>query len=457
MAGWTQRLRSDSGLQLVLLITLAGAALRFATLDVQSFDHDEAVTAGHVLQGSLGDTLSTIPDSERTPPLYYLLAWGWTQIFGGGEVGLRSLSVLFGTAMIPTAAIVARRFGVGRVGVIAAAFVAFNPFLVYYSQEGRAYALLGLLALLSAGAFVRCWGEPTPRNLGAWALAAILAIATHYFAAFLVATEAVLLLARHTRPRVMVATGTVAIASIPLAILALHQFGLHSTEEPSQQFTIRGLETVAVQFALGERLGVRGIYSLTPLIAFVFLAGFAVLAWRAWTDRALGARLAVALAAGAGIPPVLAAAAGLHILAARNLTPALLMVLLALAVELAALADRRVWRLAIALIAASGFAWSLAATTTVSGLQRPDWRATAERLGPPPAGGRVLVVPSDASEPLLYYLPDTEAVDAAPPGAGAAVLVDGVDDVKRIPPTDASSARDSLGGDAEILFERTNG
>jgi 4-amino-4-deoxy-L-arabinose transferase-like glycosyltransferase len=441
----------------VLLITLAGAALRLATLDVQSFDHDEAVTAGHVLQGSLGGTLDTIPDSERTPPLYYLLAWGWTRVFGVGEVGLRSLSTIFGIAMIPVAALVARRFGVGRVAVIAAALVAFCPFLVYYSQEGRAYALLGLLALLSAGAFVRSWREPTPRNLGVWALTAILAIATHYFAGFLVGTEAILLLARHTRPRVLVATGTVAIAAIPLAILALHQFGLHSTEEQSQAFTIRGLETVPVQFGLGERLGVRGIYGLTPLLALVFLAGVGVLAWRAWTDRALGARLAVALAAGAGIPPVLAAAAGMPILAARNLTPALVMLLLALAVELAALARRRAWIIGIGLIAGAGLAWSLAATTEVSGLQRPDWRGTAERLGPAPSTGRLLVVPSDASEPLLYYLPDTEPVAAAPPGAEAALLVTGVDDVRRIPLTDVSSAQKSLGEDPELLFEPATG
>ena len=457
VAGWTQRLRSDSDLQLILLLTLAGAALRLATLDVQSFDHDEAVTAGHVLHGSLIETLKTIPDSERTPPLYYVLAWGWTRVFGIGEVGLRSLSMLFGTAMIPVAAVVARRFGVGRVAVIAAAFVAFNPFLVYYSQEGRAYALLGVLALVSAGAFIRSWREPTPRNLGVWALTAILAIATHYFAAFLIGTEAILLLVRHTRPRVLVATGAVAIVAIPLGILALHQFGLHSTEEPSQQFTVRGLETVPVQLALGERLGVRGIYGLTPLLALAFLAGLAILAWRAWTDRALGAKLAVALAAGAGIPPVVLAIAGTPILAARNLTPALVMLLLALAVELAALADRRAWRICIALIAALGLAWSLAATTAVSGLQRTDWRATAERLGLPPSGGRVLVVPSDASEPLLYYLPDTEAVDAAPPGAAAAFLLRGADDVKRIPPSDVSSAEKSLGEDAEILFERASG
>ena len=457
VAGWVQRLRSDSDLRLILLLTLAGAALRLATLDVQSFDHDEAVTAGHVLHGSLIETLKTIPDSERTPPLYYLLSWGWTRVFGVGEVGLRSLSMLFGTAMIPVAGLVARRFGVGRVAVIAAALVAFNPFLVYYSQEGRAYALLGLLALLSAGAFVRCWREPTPRNLGVWALTAILAIATHYFAGFLIGTQAILLLVRHTRPRVLVATGIVAIAAIPLAILALHQFGLHSTEEQSQAFTLRGLETVPVQFALGERLGVRGIYGLTPLIALAFLAGLVILAWRAWTDRALGARLAVGLAAGAGIPPVFLAIAGVPILAARNLTPALLMLLVALAVEVAALAHRRAWGICIALIAALGFAWSLAATTVVSGLQRPDWRSTAERLGPPPPGGRLLVVPSDASEPLLYYLPDTESVAAAPPGVDAALLVDGVDDVRRIPPTGVSSAEESLGDGAEILFERAPG
>jgi uncharacterized membrane protein len=454
VAGWAGRLRSDSDLQLVLLITLAGAALRLATLDVQSFDHDEAVTAGHVVHGSLIETLKTIPDSERTPPLYYVLAWGWTRVFGVGEVGLRSLSMLFGTAMIPVAALVGRRYGVGRVAVIAAALVAFCPFLVYYSQEGRAYALLGLLALLSAGAFVRCWREPTPRSLGAWAVIAILAIATHYFAAFLVGTQAILLLWRHTRPRVLLATGTVAIASIPLAILALHQFGVHSTEDPSQQFTIRGLETVPVQFALGERLGVSGIYTLTPLLAFAFLAVLAILAWRAWSDRALGRGLALALAVGAGIPPVVAAMAGLRILAARNLTPALVMLLVALAAELAAPAHRRARLVLATLIAGAGFAWSVAATTAVGGLQRTDWRATAERLAPPPPGGRVLVVPSDASEPLLYYLPDTEPVAAAPPGADAALLVASVDDVKRIPPTDVSSARDSLGGDAEILFER---
>src|SRR5256885_14808670 len=82
----------------LLALTALAAALRFSTLGVQSFWHDEAVTVGRILHPSLFDTLSTIPNSEATPPLYYVLAWGWTKGFGTGEGGARSLAALLGTA-----------------------------------------------------------------------------------------------------------------------------------------------------------------------------------------------------------------------------------------------------------------------------------------------------------------------------------------------------------------------
>src|SRR3954465_14981207 len=59
----------------VVALTTLGAALRFATLDLQSFDFDEAFTVGPVLGGSFGDMLDAIPRTESTPPLYYTLAW----------------------------------------------------------------------------------------------------------------------------------------------------------------------------------------------------------------------------------------------------------------------------------------------------------------------------------------------------------------------------------------------
>ena len=65
--------------RVLALICVAGAALRFATLDVQSLWFDEAVTA-HLLRLGLAGLRHAIPDSESTPPLYYVLGWLWTQL-----------------------------------------------------------------------------------------------------------------------------------------------------------------------------------------------------------------------------------------------------------------------------------------------------------------------------------------------------------------------------------------
>src|SRR3954469_12915120 len=127
-------------LQLLAGITLAGALLRFATLDVQSYWLDEVATV-NILRHGFGDMISAVSAGESTPPLYYVLAWVWSKLFGTGEVGLRSLSALFGTLAVPAAYLTARRLASPVAGAIAAGLVALNPYLVWYSQEARSYAL----------------------------------------------------------------------------------------------------------------------------------------------------------------------------------------------------------------------------------------------------------------------------------------------------------------------------
>src|SRR4051794_14385895 len=124
---------------LVAGLTALGAALRFSTLAVQSYWLDEAVP---VVLGrkSLGGVLSTTPNSEPTPPLYYVLAWLWAQLFGTGEVGLRSLSALIGTATIPVAYSAAARLVSPRAGLIVGAPAGPNPLLAWVSQGARAPA-----------------------------------------------------------------------------------------------------------------------------------------------------------------------------------------------------------------------------------------------------------------------------------------------------------------------------
>ena len=89
-------------------LTALGIAVRFASLGVQSYHHDEVITAARVIPGGFVDMLRQVKESESNPPLYYVLAWGWAKAFGTGEVGLRSLSALFGVATVPVAYLIGR-------------------------------------------------------------------------------------------------------------------------------------------------------------------------------------------------------------------------------------------------------------------------------------------------------------------------------------------------------------
>src|SRR3954452_10350433 len=136
-------------------LTLLGALLRWVTLGDQSYWGDEGVTVA-LVRMSFGHMLDTIPKSESTPPLYYALAWLWTRALGSSdEYALRSLSALAGTATIPVLYAATCELVTRRAALVAAALAACSPLLVWYSQESRAYALLGLATALTLWFFAR--------------------------------------------------------------------------------------------------------------------------------------------------------------------------------------------------------------------------------------------------------------------------------------------------------------
>ena len=208
----------------LLGIVVLAALLRFTTLDVQSYWFDETVTVVDVLRPSLLATIERVPSQELAPPLYSALAWLWSRPFGAGEVGLRSLSALLGTAIVPVAYAAARRLATQRAGLIAAALVATNPLLVWYSQEARHYSLLALMAAATVLCFARALREPSRAALWWWAAACAGALATHYFAAFLIAPEAIWLLwASRRRPAAtLLAAGAVAAVGAALLLSLIH-------------------------------------------------------------------------------------------------------------------------------------------------------------------------------------------------------------------------------------------
>ena len=240
----------------LLGLILLGATLRFATLNLQSYRYDEAVTVGRVLHPSFFDTFAAVRRSESTPPLYYLVAWLWSRPLGTGEVAMRSLSALAGTASIAivylgAVALPLRR----RAALIAAAIVAVNPVLIWFSQDARAYALVFLLTALSFLFFARARRGGGARDLACWAIASALALATHYFAGFVIAPEAaLLLLATHEWRRVAAAIGVVAATAALLLPIALHQTGNAHAGWISRQPVAKRLERAGAKL-VGEDNG----------------------------------------------------------------------------------------------------------------------------------------------------------------------------------------------------------
>jgi hypothetical protein len=390
---------SRRDLQALAGVTAVAAALRFATLDVQSYWFDEAVTAG-LLKLGFFDMLGEIPDSESTPPLYYVLAWVWAKLFGTGEVGLRSLSALAGTATVPVAYLIAAEVANRRVGLMAAALVAVNPFLVWYSQEARAYALLVLLAALAVLFLVRALrGE---RNATVWwAVTSALALATHYFAVFVVAPAALWLLWRRRAAAPAAAVGAVGVALLPLAVDQASNRGAEFIEGSP---LLTRIGQVPKQFLIG--------FDAPAEVAAGVLAGALVLAaflnlarHRPRSDLAPLAPVAGVAAFGVGVPIALAIA-GVDFLIARNLIAALVP---ALVVAAAGFALTREALVPGALLCALSAAIVIAVAAEPE-YQRDDWRGAAEAAGPAREPRALVVTPIGGCVPLQLYLPGTRLI-----------------------------------------------
>src|SRR5829696_7198175 len=135
------RLRiDDTTIQALVALTAGAALLRFLALSTQSYWYDEAITV-ELVRRPFSGMLGAVPQSESTPPLYYVLAWIWSQIFGTDEAGLRSLSAALGTATVPATYAAGRQFVSRRSAFVAAALVAVSPLLVWYSPGGPTHRM----------------------------------------------------------------------------------------------------------------------------------------------------------------------------------------------------------------------------------------------------------------------------------------------------------------------------
>lgn len=266
-------------------ILLIGFALRVHHLDAD-LTGDEGFSCSIVMDGPMQIVQHTLELREPHPVGYYFVLFAWRSLAGEGEFSSRLLGVLFGMLSIAGAhglSVVLLRGPIGRrVGLVAAAFVALNAFMIAQSRDMRMYGmLLGLTVAMSA-AFVFYVRAPTARRAAAYAVLAAAALHTQYYAAFVIGAHglvAVLLALAGAMPRRALVTW--AAAHVPVILVTLPWLWLvRDTLGGYVGFGVvpdvaTAVETVTNAFVvgLGERSGRTPVIWLNVLGLALIVAG----------------------------------------------------------------------------------------------------------------------------------------------------------------------------------------
>lgn len=390
---------------LVVGAIVLGALLRLVNLGSQSFDGDELLTAWYTHVG-FGDLLSLVSRIEKNPYSYSILMWLWAHVFGHGEVALRLVSALAGIATIPVGTYAALVLVGRRAAAATSVLLAVNPFLVWYSQQARPYALFGLFAASALLCFARALqaqDKSSAKALVGWSLSSALALATNYFAVFFIAVEAAWLLwhARRTASRedlrrVLAALVVPVLIGVALIPLALTQRSNGPPGDVAGVSLLTRLAQIPKSFLIAYSAPAKVAVTLMAGV-LVVLATVPVLQVRGRSRD--GSILAAYVALGATLLPLIAAVLGEDFVAARYLLAALIPA----AIVAACGAVQRTW----SLTALGGLACLqiilVFAVMTDPALQRQDYQGLARALGPVTVVRAIAISPNEYAGAFDVY------------------------------------------------------
>lgn len=365
-------------------ITALAALLRLSTLGSRSLWLDEGAE-WHLMRMGFGRMLSGVIHGEVTPPLSYCLEWLATRAVGSSETGLRLLFAVLGIALVPLVYALGRELASRRAGLVAAALAATNPLLVWHAQDARAYTLL--VVLLAASTLVAARGR-----LWWWGLLAVLALATHYVAVFVLAPQAARLLWRHRRAAVA-PVAIAAAALVPLVVLTVSQDNALVSAWIGHTSLIRRLAEVPAGFLVGYQVAL-------PAAALITAAALVPVAAGVWLARGSDAGQALlALSAASLALPIVVALVGQDFVIVRSVIGSLVPLLVAVATGLG---HPLAWRWGAPAAAALCVAWAgvSLATATDPKFRREDWRGAVHAAR---GADAMLAVPPTGRNLLEYY------------------------------------------------------
>jgi mannosyltransferase len=309
---------------------LAGFSLALRTQAIHArYWIDEGLSVG-IASHPLTD-IPGVLRQDGSPPLYYLLLSVWMDVFGFGEADTHALSVGLAVLCVPAAFLAGRAMFGTRAGWIAALLAGMNPFLTYYAQESRMYALVALLSTIVAGTFVLSFVQRRRAWLPVFALALVLLMYSHNWGLFLAVGTGVALLVllagdpdrRGLLRDAIIAYGAVALAYapwVPSLVFQARHTGAPWSEAPAAQDALGAMTSMlggaaaATAFALAAGSGIAGLMVAPRLrgpkaravLALLTMGAVALaLAWTlsqispAWATRYLSVLLGPLLLLGA--------------------------------------------------------------------------------------------------------------------------------------------------------------
>lgn len=175
----------------LLLLILLAFALRVSGLAAQSMWRDE-VDALRFSQAPVKTLLGYLSLPGWNGPLFYFLLRLWIGLVGRSELAMRTLSLWFGVLGVALLYRLGREWFSPWIGGLAALLMAASPYMVWYAQDLKMYALLCALALAAIYLYRRALHGDDWRL---WAMVILLVwvtVAVHVIGGLLVPWMAVL-------------------------------------------------------------------------------------------------------------------------------------------------------------------------------------------------------------------------------------------------------------------------
>jgi mannosyltransferase len=390
---------SSRYMQILLSVTMIGAILRFYNLGYNSLWLDEASTLNTAVK-SIPDIWQFTTAGEFNPPLFY-----WAEhvmlFFGNSEVVLRFLPALLGVLTIPLIYLVGKEFMDRNVGIIAAAAFVFSPFLLFYSQDARAYSMMLFFVTFSMVFYLRALKTNDLMNWVLFGILSALAFWSHFYA--LVIIGALVLYALYEMfPKIKSSLSAAkplvsalvifGLICLPLILVTIQLFAKRTASAPT--FGIQGLGLIIATFTQ-----ISGSEIAMYLLLLLFIAGI-VQAFL--LDKNKGIFLVTLTAMTFVISYFLSYKIPMQ---PRYLIFLTIVFFLAIAL---------CYKLLFTWVKSSGVVYGFIALLVVintpmlvgyySGYTKEDWRGFAGELQQlTRQGDFVVVVPGDVAQPLDYY------------------------------------------------------